>query len=623
MQTGLRGEKPDAQTPFYLLMPIYAFAAVMGCWTLAYHLIVWTGRPAGWIGLPFFVFMAIAIASTFREVRSDPTARDERILMLGVLAFGLVTGIASMCIAYYNPDDVSYLHRALLQLGSLGEPFELGQSYFTRGVLPPLSYAHGLTSYEIGVAFAADLVGLDPVWAYQKAAGALGHLLFAFVFTALYRELGLSRGRALLAAVLVFCFCLLDLRIPGRSYGNVVIALYNGKVLLWGVGIPLLLLFAIRFLDRPCKPRLLWLSLASVAMIGLSGSAVFMVPALLGSVGAAYFLSARPTRARLLRAAALQLASGYALWIGLAGILGGGSELTDLSVFDGFPSHWLANLALVTDDPRVALRDAILLGVAPLLALSAERRRLILWLTPISVLAFATPLTGPILVDLLTPGAYWRMAYLLPVTICAGLLAEAAFRSFEDRRRWRPLLALALPIAVLFAFVQARDWPFTLANTSGGGFVQTKVPLGSISGLRLPPSHLRFAAKNLEALRGRRVLGSTVIFPTLALLDPTLRFETGRWANHSLSNAGDPAEGDRRDLAGSVVTRCLGGPARRAAFLESVRLGVDALIVGPCFEQPMGRAIVFDLIKASDAIWTPPLRHDGFSLLLRATLTTR
>jgi hypothetical protein len=623
MQTGHRGEMPDSAAPFSLLLPIYAFAVVMGCWTLAYHLIVWTDGPAGWIWLPFLVFMALAVSSTFREMRSDRSPPEDRRVLLGVLIFGIATGIASLSIAYYNPDDVNYLHRALLQLRHLDQPFELGQSYFTRGVLPPLSIAHGLTSYEIAVTFGADLIGLDPVWAYQKAAGFAGHLLFAFVFTALYRELGLSRWRALLAAVLVFGFCLLDLRIPGRSYGNSIIALYNGKVLLWGVGLPALLLFAIRYLDRPCKPRLLWLSLAAVAMIGLSGSAIFMVPALLGGVGAAYFLSAPPSKERLIRAASIQAASGYALVIGFVGLLGGGAELEDLSAFNNFPDHWLENLALVTDRPSVAIRDAILLVAAPSLALSSERRRLLLWLSPVLILAFATPLTGPILVDLLTPGAYWRMAYLLPVTLCAGLSFEALVVAFANRRRWMPLVAVIGPVAILYTFVHARDWPFTRLTSSDDGSIDTRVPLGSLSGLRLPQPQIRFASENLKHLSGRTVLGSIVIFPTLALLDPTLQFETGRWVNHSFSNFGDPAEGDRRDMAGSVVSQCRSGPSRRAAFLESVRLGVDAIVVGPCFDRSVGRAVIFGLLEDTGAAWSRPLSHAGFSLLLRASITRR
>jgi len=62
---------------------------------------------------------------------------------------------------------------------------------------------------------------------------------------------------------------------------------------------------------------------------------------------------------------------------------------------------------------------------------------------------------------------------------------------------------------------------------------------------------------------------------------------------------------------------------QRAAFLESVQLGVDAIVVGRCFETSLGRAVILGLLDDTNSIWSRPLCHEGFSLRLRASLTKR
>ena len=593
--------------------PVHAFVTVLGCWTLAYHGVLVTGLPAGWIAAPFLVLVGGVLWASRAEWRRE--ARDDAggWPLAATVVFAVVTGIGSTFLAYYNPDDVNYLHRALVQLGQLGEPIELGQSFYPGPVLPPLTTAHGLTSHELLMAMGANLVGLDPLWAYHKLGEFLGHMLFAFVYVALYRQLGLAPWNALAATVAAFAFCLTDLNIPGRSYGNVQIALYNGKVLLWGVGLPMLLLLAHRFLSAPSPIRLLRVGLGAVAIIGLSGSGIFLGPALLGACGAAHLFSARPDRDALLRAAALQAASLYGLSIGMAGVLGLLERPSDLSLFDGFPSDWLGNLALVTDHPAVLVRDLALLIGAPVLALAAREARFLVLITLVLTAVLANGLTGPILIELLTPGAYWRVAYLFPVIVTAGLLVEAILRSARVGFA-RRILSLTLPVLVLFAFVQARDWPFARGQAG-----VAMVRFGPIGAVRMPPVQLRFADEHIDRLRGRHILASSDAFPILALLDASLRFEDGRWARHTFANAGDPAGGLRRELAGSVVTRCVADGARREAFLQSLRRGVDALVVGPCFRTERGRAAILGLLRADGGPWSAPIPGPGFTLFLQET----
>lgn len=593
------------------MLPTYACALVLGCWTLAYHGVLITGLPARWIALPFLLLAGGVIWASRAEWGIHRETRRERGPLLATLAFACVTGSAAMFIAVFNPDDVNYLHRALVQLDHLAEPIEPGQSFYAGLVLPPLTTAHGLTSHELLVVVGANLVGLDPLWAYHKLGEFLGHVLFAFVYVALYRQLGLAPWKAFIATATAFTFCFSDVNFRGRSYGNVQVALYNGKILLWGVGLPMLLLLAHRFLSNPSRIRLLWVGLGAVAIIGLSGSGIFLGPALLGAAGAAHFLAERANRNALLRAASLQAASLYGISIGMAGVLGLLERPSDLSIFDGFPSDWLGNLALVTDHPTVLARDVALLIGAPMLALAAREARFLVLLSAVLAAVLANGLTGPILIELLTPGAYWRIAYLFPVIVTAGLLVEAITRSARTGTA-RRLLAWALPILVFVAFVQARDWPFPAAGGRVAG-----MRLGAAGAVRLPPVHVRFAEKHIEKLRGRRVLASSAAFPSLALLDPTLRFEDGRWARHSFANSGDVAGGLRRELAGSVVTHCMADAARREAFRQSLRLGVDALVVGPCFQRQRGRATIFGLLLAEGDAWSPPIPGPGFTLFLR------
>ena len=67
--------------------------------------------------------------------------------MLGVFAFGLVTGIASMCIAYYNPDlpraaEANQFREVVIgDAGDVREAFEEAEAFFSEQGITCLRWA--------------------------------------------------------------------------------------------------------------------------------------------------------------------------------------------------------------------------------------------------------------------------------------------------------------------------------------------------------------------------------------------------------------------------------------------------------------------------------------------------
>jgi hypothetical protein len=559
--------------------------------------------PARLVWLPFAFLLAPALWLAWASRKRLPRRRRSGGAWLAaVCALSLASGAFTMILLRPDHDDLTYFHRALAQLEELDRPFFTGDTVHNVPGLPPASVLHVMTSYEPMVALGARLAGVPPLAAYHLAVPFLAGTLLPLVYLLLYRRLRLGRGLALAATAVALLFLVEDGG-THRSFGNVAyVRLWQGKTILWTLLIPATLLLAQRFLQRPTRSNLAFVAMAAVSGVGLSNSGVYLMPLLLLSLGAAHLLSRGVSRRRLAPALLLGLAGFYPLALAGALVTGWLPQPSEEGTLwrTGFPAEWWRNLLLVLGDGAGAARDGLLLLAFPALAPRGPLRRLLPLLAGMVCVLAVNPVAGPLWMELIWPASYWRMAYLFPVPLCAGLLVCA----WPLLRPRRPALRLGVGLLVLLA-----AWS---AHRRSVLSPENRTTFKAPGEYRFFPRELAFARAVAPRLHGKRVLASEEVVVVLALLDASIRFEAARPGEtlHAFLNAGLREEGERRVAAQNLVAAGWRRPGSEAALLRSLEGSIDALIVGREF-------LPADVMAAASSAWEEAQRDAYYVLLLR------
>ncbi|MBW2242373.1 MAG: hypothetical protein JRH01_10330 [Deltaproteobacteria bacterium] len=587
-----------------------AALAVLFSWTLAYHLIASLQLAAHWIWLPFMLLLSASGWASLKHWRRALLAGpgDLRLLSAALLLGG-VLGLLVLIVSRPDADDVQYFHRALLQLRGLGQPFIVTEMIHDVAELP-LSSVLTVTSYEFFVAMSADLLGIDPLMAFHNLGAIAASMLFVFAYVLIFGELGLGRMTSIAATALVCAFMLVDGNVH-RSLGNVtLVRIWQGKAIMWSLMVPLAMLMSYRYLVLPSLGRFLPVLMVSVAAGGLSSSGLFMVPALTFAVSAAFVLSRGPTRENLGLAFRVNLASTYSGCILAAMMLGWLPTYPLEQLYITWPATWMANLQLVIDSPWTLARNIILLIAVPAVLLPRPFRSFVILLTLVLAALFTNPLTGPVFLKLLQSGAYWRLAYLFPVPLCAGLLVRCFLAVGQGPRERGAELVVGL---LAFASIALAYDHSPIAPGPGRSHVWLKQPME----YRFPPAELEFSRTVADQLDGRHLLAPESIVHVLPLLNPNIQLETARafQTQFAFEIAGRKEEGLRRMAAQYVVTGCRSAPGPAAALKGSVDGGVDAVVLGGC--GPKSQLAIRQLLASYGGDWKVARRSGGYTLLLR------
>jgi len=522
------------------------------------------------------------------------------------MVLGAAVGAVLLFIGDFNPDDYNFFHRALAQLDYLDESFFRHETGLTPSGLPQLSLLHVMTSYEPLVALAAYGVRIAPLFAYQNVAAFIGAFLMVVGWAVLYRTMGMGRRPALRATIAALAFMVLDLR-PGRNYGSILPYIWTGKALLWGILLPWTITFTVRYLRRPLLGRLAVVALTGICAVGLSGSGIFLFPVQVFCVSLAYLSLRSPNRQRLWRVAKANAASVYCVAIAVLAVSAILPRPTDISVWtNGWPQWWWSNLGMVFDGPAVLIRDGLAIFLLPLVALKRPWGRFVAAFGAAFVLVVANPLAGPVWMDLVTPGAYWRFAFLLPIAWSAGLVVVAVGRRAETDQFRATTIGIAVLYLTTVLFASRHTFMDTGSNLRA---LHLKAPSAS----RLPLPEAEFARLVSPSLVNRKVVCPERACIALALTDPGIRFEAVRGTPHVLANAGKPAEGIRRQAAQLVVT--YGATESADALSGSLDQGADALIIA---NSERVRSLVLPLVRERDTeTWTIEAENPEYMLLLR------
>jgi hypothetical protein len=593
----------------WLWLTLELAVELLAAWTLGVHgcmalgLAAWWSWPA-WLAL--FVAVRVVRRGQWTEMRA--ATREERRFALAALGLGALASLPALVLLTPSGDDFNFFHRALWQLGHLGEPFARGDTAFGVPGLDAISPLHALTTWELGLAMTAQALGLDALGVYHNGAVVLGNLLLAALTALWLRELGFGATSSLVGVVGLVGFLYLD--DPSiRSWAIAYRMLWVGKMVQWLVVLPAALLFAWRYLRNPAAARLLHPAACGVCAVATSGTGVFLLPGLLAAASLAGLLLRPLSLRRVLECATLNLASFYCFGVAALVFSGVLPQPADTRAWvDSFPVAWLDNLRLVVPHAAAVLRNVLLAFAVPALLLRGDGRAFVVGFGAALVVIFLNPLLGPLWLEAAKPGSYWRVMLLFPVPLAAGMALAAVL----DARPSRSAALGVVAVVGLAAVVARLSTPVDFATMEHR--YATKAPFE----LRLPPAELRFVRLARAELDGRRLLAAQGVSVTAALLVPTLRIEAGRLQDtrHLFSNAGDPNEGARRLKAWEWASRC-GAPARDTvrAARESIAGGVDAVIVVDCGLDDAERRRA--VLGHAGARFVEVLREDGYVLYLR------
>lgn len=544
-----------------------AFVIGFAAWTVSYHLVFFSRLPAGAVYGVWPLLLGLAWLF-FRRPCAKINWRESWIEALPSLLTGVGLAVWSAFIYIPFEDNYSFLHRAFWQMGHLREPFAVHFTSLTALDLPPLSESHLMTSIEMLGAFGARAVHTDALWVSFTGIPALTAFITACAVGLLGRLLGLRRlGVILLLAGFV----------AGSLLSNDVlrsVALFGlprlseGKCAMVFTGIPLAYLYILRFAKQPSRRH--WALLACVAMcfVGWTGSGILLAPVIFLFAAIALF-------ARRWKVGGLLLMSG--IYPVACYILAKASfipAVKDTSVWiHDWPGDWYQNILLVSNGPlNLAVRLTILsLGVV----LACRRQdRWLMAIPLLGVLLLFNPLLGPAVIKVVPPGVFWRLGYLGAFPLGLGLCFAAGANWEQIRGKAGIMMSLAVVALGAPLAIPGHLW----------------VVAGSPVEPKWFPRELTAARAARGQLQSQRLLAPERVACILALLDPSLKFDSIRSleTRHFYRNAARGAEGE----ACASAEEFLQGKASDASGLKArLATGLRQVIVEDARLGPVTQAI--------------------------------
>ncbi len=365
---------------------------------------------------------------------SDPVG-SPRTEALVVLAWATGAAVLSMLILRPNPDDLYYVN--LSQWVVDHGTFPVRDTIFSDLVFPMTSWPP-IASYDALVGTLGRLAGVRAATVAYIVVPPIATFLSVL---ALWRLLRAWQVKAVAVAVSVAIAFLLFDGGPGYATpGNLFLTrMWQGKVILLCLLVPLLLVYALRYVERPTLRRAGWLFAGGVAATGLSTSAMFLVP-LLALAGTAPLMLRRPRQA-LQGAAAM---AAYPLGAGVVTVLLGGhsADLFGSRELYRFDPAWFGP-EIFAAGPLAVIGVAAVLGGA--LAVPNRHARVTTGVAAAMVGLTFVPGVTQLSYDLVGLGpTLWRVSWIASVAALVGVLATWLTRHLPSHR-----FPLAAPLALV------------------------------------------------------------------------------------------------------------------------------------------------------------------------------
>jgi len=393
---------------------LFGLAVLFAGYTVLYDLalvVPLSLRTVSWVWLAGVVFVAFFLK--WRRVRRPDG--------VGWLLLALSAAAASVACLSNRPDadDSFYLARAIVDWESWAAPIVPVYAFaFTSGAGGVFT---SLPSYEHATASLAALLGVHPLVIYHLAAPALLGALVPPAWYVCLRAVGLGCRGASFGTAALLILMLLD-GTTHRGIANVgLVRMFQGKIVLLTTLTPLAIAASVQAIRQGGATRWIRLGVLGVAGIGLSTTAAFFLPILVGVAGATHWLAVAPRAPmwRVVLAPLVVFAYPALCVLPLYRVLAGPDMIFATDIAHDLPGV----LGMVYGTAWSPTVMAAVLGVAGLLG--ARRWRWLLWVL-VWTACLALPLAWPPIASLVvryvtTADALWRLAYASPVILVCGL----------------------------------------------------------------------------------------------------------------------------------------------------------------------------------------------------------
>jgi hypothetical protein len=628
-----------------LLVPMAAVAF----WTLAYQLVLilrWPAKTITWcffgIAIPGFLALRRLWKNSSTMPGKGYRFHPSQVLLVGL---GLGYALTVLFVRRPNQDDVVYFHRALTQLLALNQPISLRQTSVDMDAAA-FSPVHLATSYEMLMAFLGHYLGIDPLYFYQVIGHVLAAFAVPFVFYWCARIFGLGRWAAAIGAFLSICFLLMA---DKSSFGVLLGAagslqsadpagwvgfstlsgyMWQGKPIVLLLCLPVGLALSYRFLSQREPSDVVWLTLLSVAGVGLSNPAIYLLPAVIGCSWVAFstlqlFQSkARQHLSKLSRLGFL-LIIPVAYPIAILALLKMNviPKPVDLHMLGPTYMAWNEALDYAVGGRAEYLRDVVLMIAVPLLIVR-ERTGFFLFFYLFAVWLFClNPLLARMwMANILAP-TYFRLVYLLQLPLLCALMATAGSRLAQKATstnvRIQNVLALS---AIVAAFVGSYHGLSVLPRDARQG-IGWKSPRE----YQLLPANVDFAkAAGAYIAHAKLLAPNWTASCELPLLLPEMKVVAPRLVTHYFANAGNTEEGILRQQAQAFIEKNSSHDATRLQLLEPkfrqvIETGRANAVAVPESESER----VLTTLQTIDAGWHRVLEAGGLVLMLPGNSTPK
>lgn len=631
-------KSPESRAGDVLLLPVAAVAF----WTLAYQLVLIFRWPAKTITACFLV-IAIAGFFAFRHLWKKTSAmpgkeyrfHPSQFLLVGL---GLAYAATVLFVRRPNQDDVVYFHRVLTQLLDLNQPIYLRQTSVDMDAAA-FSPVHLATSYEMLMGFLAHYLHINPLYFYQVGGHVVVAFAIPFVFYWCTRIFGLHRWAAAIGALLGLGFLLLA---DKSSFGVLLGAakslqaadpagwvgfstvsgyMWQGKSIVLILVLPIGLALTYRFLNRGNLSDLVWLTLLSIAGVGLSNPALYLLPSVIGCSWAGFLtlkLLEGENRAELWvqgrRGLLLVIPVAYPIAILALLKMNIIPKPVDIHLVGPEYMPWKEAVDYTFGGPADYLRDSVLMIAVPLLIVKGRSGFFLFFYLCAVWLFCLNPLLAPIWMRNTIATAYFRLVYLLQLPLLCTMIAAAGSQLAQKGRliNARAQIVLALS-AILVSFVGSYHGLSILPRDAKLG-IGWKSP----TECQLLPENIAFARA-----AGKYIAHSKLLAPNwtasceLPLLLPQMKVVAPRLVTHYFSNAGNPEEGILRREAQAFIEQSLPGTPRQLQlwepkFRQVIETSRANAVAAP--ESESQRVLV--TLQSIDPSWHRVLEAGGLVLML-------
>lgn len=383
--------------------------------------ILGVGYKAFWIGCVLLLSAALLKMPRTESPRADEPADLSAASKWILIALVLITPVLTYIAHRPDIDDAVYVGTAADAVAHPELPVLSHDVLYGDNTLPLMLPSYSVESYELLIGAAARLLGGSPIyWAHAVFPTVLA-MLVPISWGLLMRIL---TPKYWVAGTLV-ALVVLTLPADFRGFGNFAfVRLFQGKALFVSSGIPLLFASAWSFAEYRSFGRWLVLAATAIACIGLTASAIFVVPMALAAAALSGWCRGQGQLALLIFLPAIYpLACGLIIRAKFASLA---------PVFAKLPA--IAPLAAtMVFGSRAEYVIFFGLLAAPFLQSNASRRRLLVVLVLCYFFFALNPYTFKLLSKLTTRDAVWRLLWCVPVSgiVAAGIMS--AVRLIEQK----------------------------------------------------------------------------------------------------------------------------------------------------------------------------------------------